>query len=101
MEFAGEGLIFVAPSKGMLLFRFASPRSDLFCHHAYIIYLRNLLATDLRELSDELRGMRRVIGLVYAIVGKQCPDRAGVFIGERHYRDVERPSREQALQRFV
>lgn len=47
MEFAGEGLIFVAPSKGMLLFRLASPRSDLFCHHAYI-YLRNLLATHLR-----------------------------------------------------
>ncbi|MBC8643094.1 IS66 family insertion sequence element accessory protein TnpB [Caballeronia sp. EK] len=36
-----------AKAKGMLLFRLASPRSDLFCHHAYI-YLRNLLATHLR-----------------------------------------------------
>jgi hypothetical protein len=43
MEFAGEGLISVESSKDKRQFSLASPRSDLWCHHAYI-NLRNLLA---------------------------------------------------------
>jgi hypothetical protein len=46
MEFAGEGLISCKSSKDKTRFRLGSPRSDLFCHHAYI-NLRNLLATSL------------------------------------------------------
>lgn len=48
MEFAGEDLISVQSSKDKQRFRFASPRSDLFCHHT-CIYLRNLLATNLHS----------------------------------------------------
>lgn len=46
MEFAGEGLISWESSKDRPPFRLASPRSDLFRHHAYI-YLRNLWAVQL------------------------------------------------------
>ncbi len=41
MEFAGEDLISMKSSKDKQRFRFASLRSDLFCHHT-CIYLRNL-----------------------------------------------------------
>jgi len=46
MESAGEGLISYVSSKDKTRFRFASPRSDLFCHHMYF-NLRNLSATSL------------------------------------------------------
>jgi hypothetical protein len=44
MESAGEVLSSYASSRDKTGCRFASPRSDLFCHHM-CINLRNLLAT--------------------------------------------------------
>ena len=43
MEFAGEALISLKSSKDNTLYRFTSPRSDLFRHQSYV-NLRNLSA---------------------------------------------------------
>jgi hypothetical protein len=48
MESAGEGLSSHVSSKDLAWVRLTSPRSDLFCHHAYI-NLRNLFATCLHR----------------------------------------------------
>ena len=72
MEFAGEVLISLLSSKDPLLFRFASPRSDLFRHHS-CINLRNLSAVHTPFFWVEVylsRGVCRVILLERPVMGQ-------------------------------